>query len=152
MRIDCRALADLTGRNAVSIVDLSLSRDYRKAHIPGAWFAIRSRLAQAVKKIPLRGALALTSEDGVIAGLAAPEVVSLVDVPVRWLDGGNEAWQAAGHALTAADARMADEAVDVWLKPYERPNDTREAMDEYLAWEVDLLPRIARDGSANFAR
>ncbi len=151
MRIDCRALADLTGRNAVSIVDLSLSRDYRKAHIPGAWFAIRSRLAQAVKKIPLRGALALTSEDGMVAGLAAPEVVSLVDVPVRWLDGGNEAWQAAGHALTAADARMADEAVDVWLKPYERPNDTREAMDEYLAWEVDLLPRIARDGSANFA-
>ena len=24
----------------------SLSRDYRKAHIPGAWFAIRSRLAR----------------------------------------------------------------------------------------------------------
>ena len=47
---------------------------------------------------------------------------------------------------------MADEALDIWLKPYERPNDTTKAMDEYLAWEIDLLPRIARDGSANFAQ
>ena len=27
---------------------------------------------------------------------------------------------------------MADEAVDAWLKPYERPNDTTKAMSEYL--------------------
>ena len=32
-------------RNAATVIDLSLSPDYRKAHIPGAWFAIRSRLA-----------------------------------------------------------------------------------------------------------
>ena len=45
---------------------------------------------------------------------------------------------------------MADEPLDVWLKPYERPNDTTNAMSEYLAWETDLLPRIARDGMARF--
>jgi hypothetical protein len=47
---------------------------------------------------------------------------------------------------------MADEPVDTWLKPYERAKNVREAMNEYLQWEVDLLPRIARDGSADFAR
>src|SRR4029434_4974706 len=28
----------------VTVIDLSRSPDYRRAHIPGAWFAIRSRL------------------------------------------------------------------------------------------------------------
>jgi rhodanese-related sulfurtransferase len=152
LRIDCAGLAELISRNDVTVVDLSLSRDYRKAHVPGSYFAIRSRLAPALAKIPLRGTLVLTSEDGVLAGLAAPEALALVDHPVRFLDGGNAAWQAAGHALTAADARMADEAVDMWLKPYERPSDTAKAMSEYLSWEVDLIARIERDGTTNFAR
>jgi rhodanese-related sulfurtransferase len=151
MRIGCAELADLIARDACTVVDLSLSREYRRAHLPGAWFAIRSRLARALEKIAPRGTLVLTSEDGAVAALAAPEARALVDCPVRWLAGGNAGWEAAGHPLTSAHARMADEAVDVWLKPYERPNDTREAMDEYLAWEIDLLPRIRRDGSARFA-
>jgi len=152
LRIDCTSLAAVMARNEVTVVDLSLSRDYRAAHIPGAYFAIRSRLARALAAIPLRGTLVLTSEDGVLAGLAASEVQAMVDRPVRWLDGGNAVWQAAGHALTADNHRFADEAVDAWLKPYERPNDTTKAMSEYLSWEVDLIARIARDGSTNFVR
>ena len=79
LRIDCAGLAELIARNEATIVDLSLSRDYRAAHIPGSYFAIRSRLAQALARIPLRGTLVLTSEDGVLAGLAAPEAQALVD-------------------------------------------------------------------------
>jgi rhodanese-related sulfurtransferase len=152
LRIDCAGLADLVAREDATVVDLSLSRDYRKAHIPGSWFAIRSRLALALAKIPLQGTLVLTSEDGILAGLAAPETRALVDRPVRFLDGGNAAWRAAGHRLTADDLRMADEAVDMWLKPYERPNDTTKAMSEYLSWEVDLVERIERDGTTNFTQ
>jgi rhodanese-related sulfurtransferase len=152
LRIDCAGLAELVARNEATIVDLSLSRDYRTAHIPGSYFAIRSRLARTLAKIPLRGTLVLTTEDGVLAGLAAPEALALVDRPVRFLDGGNAAWRAAGHALSADDPRMADEAVDMWLKPYERPNDTTKAMSEYLSWEVDLIARIERDGTTNFTQ
>jgi hypothetical protein len=148
--IDCAGLAALIARAEATIVDLSLSRNYRKAHIAGAWFAIRSRLAAALEKIPLRGTLVLTSEDGILAGLAASDVAALVDSPVRYLDGGNAAWRSAGHSLTADDPKMADEPVDIWLKPYERPNDTTAAMNEYLSWEVDLLARIAQDGTTNF--
>ena len=68
---------------------------------------------------------------------------------MRFLNGGNAAWQAAGNAFSA-EARMADEAVDQWRKPYERSGDTEAAMREYLAWETDLLPRIERDGSLKF--
>jgi 3-mercaptopyruvate sulfurtransferase SseA len=152
LRIDCAGLSELMAREEATIVDLSLSRDYLKAHIPGAWFAIRSRLGAALTKIAPRGTLVLTSEDGVLAGLAAGEAATLVDRPVRALTGGNAAWLAAGHALTAADPRMGDEALDMWLKPYERGSDTTNAMREYLSWEVDLLARIARDGSADFNR
>jgi rhodanese-related sulfurtransferase len=150
LRVDCAGLAELMARKEATVVDLSLSREYLKAHIPGASFAIRSRLARALANIPLQGALVLTSEDGVLAGRAAPEALAFLDRPVRALEGGNAAWLAAGHALTADDARMADEAVDAWLKPYERPHDPAEAMREYLSWELDLPARVARDGSANF--
>jgi 3-mercaptopyruvate sulfurtransferase SseA len=69
---------------------------------------------------------------------------------VHYLDGGNAAWRAAGLPLTADDPRMADEPIDAWLKPYERPDGVKQAMADYLAWETDLLPRIARDGCARF--
>jgi rhodanese-related sulfurtransferase len=143
--IDAAALSDLVADNHVTVFDLSLSPNYRKGHIPGAWFAMRLRLAQAAAKIPMNGELVLTSEDGVLAGLAASET----HVPARYLRGGNAAWQAAGYTLST-EPRMAEEPTDVWLKPYERPNDTANAMSEYLAWETDLLPRIARDGTARF--
>jgi 3-mercaptopyruvate sulfurtransferase SseA len=150
LRIDCGGLAELLARDAATVIDLSISRDYLKAHIPGAWFVIRSRLERALAKIPLRGTIVFTSEDGVIAGRIASEARARVERPVRALDGGNAAWLAAGRALTADDPRMADEAIDAWLKPYERPSDRAAAMREYLSWEVDLPARIARDGSANF--
>jgi rhodanese-related sulfurtransferase len=152
LRIDGDGLAALLARDEATVVDLSLSRDYLKAHIAGAWFAIRARLPRALATIPLRGTLVLTSEDGVLAGLAAAEAQALVDTPVHVLDGGNAAWLAAGHALTADDPRMADDAIDTWLKPYERSKDTTKAMQDYLSWEVDLLARIARDGSARFTQ
>jgi rhodanese-related sulfurtransferase len=152
LRLDAAALAALLARAEATVVDLALSRDYRRGHIPGAWFAIRARLAPALTQIPLRGTLVLTSEDGVLAELAAPEAARLTDNPVRCLAGGNAAWQAAGHQLTADDPRMADEPVDVWLKPYEQPAGVTAAMADYLAWETDLPARIARDGSAGFVR
>jgi hypothetical protein len=89
--------------------------------------------------------LILTSEDGVLAGIATAES----DRAVRFLRGGNAAWRTAGFALST-DARMADEPLDYWPKPYERPGNTTDAMNEYLSWEVDLLPRIERDGTTRF--
>jgi rhodanese-related sulfurtransferase len=150
--IRAAALNDLLMRSDVTVIDLSLSQRYRQAHIRGAWFAIRSRLSRAFDAIEPSGTVVLTSEDGVLAGLATTEARGLTTLPVRWLDGGNAAWHAAGFALTRDDPRMADDPVDAWLKPYERPDGVPQAMADYLAWETDLLPRIARDGTARFSR
>jgi rhodanese-related sulfurtransferase len=149
--IDAAALFELLQRGEATTIDLSLSRDYREAHIPGAWFAIRSRLRQALDRIKPIGTVVLTSEDGVLAGLAVADARALTTNPVKYLKGGNAAWHDAGSPLPNEDPRMADEPVDAWLKPYERPEGARQAMADYLAWETDLLPRIARDGCARFA-
>ena len=149
--IAANALADLMSRNAATVLDLSLSRNYLAGHIPGAWFAIRTRLARALEKIAAENTLVLTSEDGALASLAVGEAETLIDGPVRFLRGGDAAWQAVGQPFST-DAKMADEPVDQWRKPYERSGDTKAAMQEYLTWEVDLLPRIKRDGSLRFER
>jgi rhodanese-related sulfurtransferase len=145
LAVEAKELSARLARNDATVIDLSLSPAYRRGHIPGAWFAIRSRLKRALAKVPINGELILTSEDGVIAGFAAAEARA----PARYLSGGNAAWQAEGFPLST-DARMADEPLDYWPKPYERAGDAKAAMNEYLAWEVDLLPRIARDGTTRF--
>jgi rhodanese-related sulfurtransferase len=132
-----------------TVIDLSTSANYRRGYIPGAWFAIRSRLDRALPRIAPQGEIVLTSEDGVLAGLAVAEAQTLTHHPVRWLKGGNTAWRGA-HLPLSAEERMADDAVDLWLKPYERPNDQEAAMNAYLSWEVDLLERIKRDGTTHF--
>jgi 3-mercaptopyruvate sulfurtransferase SseA len=133
----------------VTVIDLSISPRYRRGHIPGAWFAIRSRLEHAFKTIAPTGAVILTSEDGVLASLAVADAQFMTEGQVSWLKGGNVAWQAAGFPLATAE-RLADQPVDVWLKPYERPNDNEAAMNAYLSWEVDLLERIKQDGTTRF--
>ncbi len=150
LHIDAKTLAAMIARDEATVVDLSFSRAYARAHIAGAWFAIRARLDKGLGAIPLRGTLVLTSEDGILASLAAPEAEALTDRPVRYLASGNAAWRTAGFALTADGPKMADDPVDVWLKPYERPGGVTAAMNEYLSWEVDLLDRIHRDASTNF--
>jgi rhodanese-related sulfurtransferase len=141
--------ADVIARDDVTVIDLAASPHYRRGHIPGAWFAIRSRLAQALARIAPTGEVVLTSEDGVLASLAAAEAQFMTEGQVLWLKGGNAAWHATGFPLSTAE-RMADEPLDVWLKPYERAGDNEAAMNAYLSWEVDLLERIARDGTTRF--
>ncbi|MEP7030960.1 MAG: rhodanese-like domain-containing protein [Pseudolabrys sp.] len=144
--IDVAKIMDI---DDVTVVDLSTSPHYRRGHIPGAWFAIRSRLDRALPKIPMRQMLVLTSEDGVLAGLAVDEARALTKTPVVWLKGGNAAWKAAGIPFST-DSKLADDPVDVWLKPYEQSGDTEAAMNAYLSWEVDLLERIKQDGTTHF--
>ena len=147
--VTCAQLLALITKEKATVIDVSLSREYLKGHIAGAWFAIRSRLARAFPKITLHGEIVLTSEDGLLAALSVAEAKTLTKLPVRCLRGGNAGWRKAGYPVST-EPRMADEPVDAWLKPYERTGDTKGAMNEYLSWEVDLLPRIARDGTCRF--
>lgn len=132
------------------VVDLAVSSEYAGGHIPGAWFAVRARLATALVKLPPEGAIVLTSPDGLIARLAAPEASELTSRPVKVLAGGTQAWAEAGLPLAKGYENMADERDDVWLKPYQESGDREENMRRYLAWELDLVRNIERDGDHRF--
>ncbi|MBM3488798.1 MAG: thiosulfate sulfurtransferase, partial [Alphaproteobacteria bacterium] len=46
------ALEAILARGEAVVVDLGTSRAYREGHVPGAWFAIRSRLAAGLARVP----------------------------------------------------------------------------------------------------
>jgi rhodanese-related sulfurtransferase len=130
------------------VVDLALSRHHRQGHIPGAWFAIRARLAEALDKLPAQGDLVLTSEDGTIARYAAAELRTRR--PVKVLAGGTAAWKAAGLPLETGMGPLASEPDDAALSARDRPADRERYMREYLAWEIELVNQIGRDEDCRF--
>lgn len=133
-----------------TVIDVGRSLDFRHGHIPGAWFAVRSRLEKGLNETPIKGRLVVTSGDGVVARLAAAEAAKLVSTPVSCLIGGTDAWSAAGLPLAEGEENMADAPDDMWLRPYDRSSGIAEAMNTYLSWEVDLVDQIDRDGTTDF--
>jgi rhodanese-related sulfurtransferase len=145
------ALAAALEAGEAVVIDLGYSRDYLKGHIPGAWFALRSRLDKSFAEIPGAGTVVLTSPDGVLARLAAPEVRALAAGPVKVLQGGTAAWQAEGQPLEQGGERAADPLNDdAVLKPYDHEQGVEAAMKEYLSWEINLVEQIERDGTTRF--
>src|SRR5690606_13378791 len=88
-------LAEMQRRAPVAVIDLDTSLRYRAGHVPGAWFAVRARLGSALHKLPPCEAIVATSEDGVLAQLAAPEIAAAGNARVLVLQGGTRAWRAA---------------------------------------------------------
>jgi rhodanese-related sulfurtransferase len=132
------------------VVDLDFSRRYGQGHVPGAWFATRARLPDAVAKLPAAETIVLTSLDGRLARLAAAELAGIASVPVVSLTGGTEAWVAAGLPLEQGATHMADAADDVVLSARERGQDREAAMREYLEWEINLVNDMASDDDHRF--
>src|SRR5215468_10098332 len=56
---------------SVALIDLEYSKLYRNGHVPGAWFATRTRLGAALQKLPPAESIVLTSPDGDLAHVAA---------------------------------------------------------------------------------
>jgi 3-mercaptopyruvate sulfurtransferase SseA len=131
-------------------VDLSLSRRYGQGHIPGAWFATRTRLPEILAKLPAAETLVLTSPDGRLAQLAAAELAGIAAVPVMVLAGGTQAWVEAGLPIEQGATHMACEADDVVLSARERNQDREAAMREYLEWEINLVNDMASDDDHRF--
>jgi len=133
-----------------TVLDFSTSLRFNRRHIPGAWWAVRSRLPEAKEKIS-SSSLVLTSEDGVLAHLAAPEVQALwPDAGVRVLEGGNAAWFAAAKPEESGIERATTTRDDVWYKPYDHASGFEKHAREYLDWEVALVEQIKRDPTIRF--
>jgi rhodanese-related sulfurtransferase len=134
-----------------TLIDLSTSLHFRARHVPGAWWAVRSRLVEARAKLPQASDVVLTSEDATLAHLAAPEAAALWP-SVRVLEGGNKAWFAAQLATESGMTNATTALDDVWYKPYdhEHGKDYEKHARAYLDWEVALVEQIKRDPAIRF--
>jgi rhodanese-related sulfurtransferase/predicted metal-dependent enzyme (double-stranded beta helix superfamily) len=137
------------------VVDLDSSLRYRDGHVPGAWFAVRANLARTIPEMLHKqngvARIVLVSPDSEIAALAASEAAEAAgSVPVAILEGGMRAWREAKREIETGHTRMADPPTDVWYRPYDFKENIEAAMRQYLDWEVDLVPQVARDGDAKF--
>jgi rhodanese-related sulfurtransferase len=148
--ISVRELDALLAGGDTLVIDLGTSLQYRDGHIPGARWAIRSRLAAVLPNLPLPGHVVVTSADGRIAELAASDLAALTRAGIRALEGGTAAWRAAGLPLVSDAEHMTCPPEDVWYRPYDRATDREAAMREYLSWEVDLVRQVEKDGDARF--
>jgi len=143
------ALKELLDRDEAAVVDLAPSPAYEAGHIPGAWFAVRSRLLGSLVQLPRRRVLVLTSPDGVLAHLAAAELSDTRFAELRVLDGGTDSWHAAGLPLATGREAMADTPDDAWRRPTD-PYAGAGARERYLAWEIALVHQIEREGDLGF--
>ncbi|HYZ32691.1 MAG TPA: rhodanese-like domain-containing protein [Crenalkalicoccus sp.] len=144
-------LAALLAAGGAQVVQLSRSTAFREAHIPGALWGVRTRLAALAPQLAADRPVVAAAEEEAVGRLAVPELRALVAVPVRLLAGGLAAWRAAGLPLEADRHDPPDAAcVDVYLRPYDRNEGVEQAMRDYLSWEVDLVHEVARDGDARF--
>jgi hypothetical protein len=134
-----------------TVIDFSSSLRFRERHVPGAWWAVRARLGEARPRIGEASDLVLTSEDGVLAQLAAPEARALwPKAATKVLQGGNAAWFAAGRPIEAGLERATTSLDDVWYKPYDHAADYEKHARAYLSWEVALLEQIKREPAVSF--
>lgn len=151
--VDEIAPAELQGLCAagdVVVVDLATSLQYRAGHVPGAWWAVRSRLADALGRLPKAKLIVFTSPDGVLARLAAADAAALTETSAKALSGGTRAWVAAGLSLTEGLENLTGETDDVQYKAYDYTSDIEAHMQEYLSWETGLVEQIERDGTTRF--
>jgi rhodanese-related sulfurtransferase len=144
--------ADLARAQDAVILQLSRSLDFREAHIPGALWAVRTRLARHAGRLRAARLVVLAAPEEAYARMAVDEARRLApDAAIRVLAGGLAAWTAAGQRF-AADRRNPQDAdcIDAYLRPYDRNDGVEDAMREYLSWEIDLVNDIRRDGDARF--
>jgi rhodanese-related sulfurtransferase len=130
---------------AATVVDLASSLAYRDGHVPGAWFAIRARLDDALRRIGPAPRLVFTSPDGTLARLAALDAAALTQARIQVLAGGTAAWKSAGLPLESGSARLAAATDDVYYRPYDRQGQIEQAMQDYLDWEVALVGQMKRE-------
>jgi rhodanese-related sulfurtransferase len=123
--------------NTTTVLDVSESDAYCRAHVPGAMWLNRSRLEMRIRRlVPDHGqAIVVTCRNGLGSSLAAATLTRLGYEEVRVLEGGVHAWTLTGLPAETGHNRFMDDVDDIALEPYEKD---LAAMEAYLQWEIGL--------------
>jgi rhodanese-related sulfurtransferase len=144
-----RELASTLANDASHVIDVRPGMTFRKGHIPQAQWSIRPRIAAA---IPDRAKpVVLVADEPGVAALAAIDLTEAGCKDVRLLDGGFEAWRAAGLPVTASPRSPTDaECIDFVFFTHGRHEGNEAAARAYLAWEIGLVDQLDDQERATF--
>ncbi len=138
----------------VEVIDVDSSLKYRKGRIPGAWYALRSRLIESLAGFAKDRPLVFTSSNGLLARFAADDALRL-GYDARFLRGGTAAWNHAGFKTEPSsgdsDPKLLSATEDLWYRPYDRAQGVEDAMQQYLTWEVGLVGQLRRETYLKFS-
>ena len=153
--IEATALAAALKAGEAVAIDMDLSSEYRKAHIPGALWSIRPCIAATLEALGhgegKAKKIVLYSEHETRARLAVPDAKAATDAPIAVLTGGREAWKKAGLALESSPDNPPDaQCLDFLFFVHDRHLGNANSSRAYLAWEEQLPAQITADGDANF--
>ena len=127
---------------------LGPSMNYRKQHVPGSQWSIRSRIA---KDAAHAKNVVLITRDSAVAQAAAVDLAEAGIKNVRLLEGGLATWTHAGYALEASPQTPPDaDCIDYLFFVHDRHTGNREAMKQYLAWETGLIKQLDEQDKASF--
>ncbi len=132
------------------LLDFTTSANYVLRHIPGAHWAIRAQLAQALENLPVAERYVVTCGSSLLARFAALDLQALTRKPVFLLEGGTGRWIAEERPLEQGETHLAVPRSDRYRRPYEGTDNPREAMQGYLDWEFGLVEQLGRDGTHGF--
>lgn len=145
--VDPAELEAMIASDSVVLVDLAPSPRHRAGHVPGARFAIRSQLLDALRDVDMGDhSLVLTCGSSALAAFAAADMT----MAVRVLAGGTGAWVASGRALETGLSDPLTSPTDVYKRPYEGTDNAAEKMQAYLDWEYGLVAQLERDQTHGF--
>lgn len=125
------------------VIDLRESMSFRKGHIPGSRWSIRSRIVEDANDA--KGAIVLVG-DTAIARLTAVDLMEAGANDVSLLEGGFAAWTGAGHSIESSpDVPPDNECIDYLFFVHDRHAGNRAAMQQYLSWETGLIAQLSAE-------
>jgi len=149
--VDALTVSDWLKKDSNTIaVDFGTHAHYVKGHIPGSWYALRSQLADAIKKLPQVDRYILTSSPSELSIFVVQEFQVLTGAEVLVLEGGNNAWIKSGLELEKGATHLASPPLDRYKRPYEGTSVDPAAMQAYLDWEFGLVEQLGKDGTHHF--
>jgi rhodanese-related sulfurtransferase len=155
-RIGSAELSALLRTKKVTVIDVADSLSYKRGHIPGAWFAIRSRLEESLTALPRSSSFVVTGDDPALVALSARDLAKLSGKPVSILEGGNAAWRKAKLPLTPGFENLAAKTDDIFRQPFlwgqfeAMSPEFKQAANAYFAWELQLPEQLERARESNF--
>lgn len=147
--ISADELQKLVKTKSCTVFDVGPSMAYRRAHIPGSRWSIRTRIANDARGV--KTPIVLTAEDMDVARLAATELRDVGISDIRLFAGGVAAWSKAGNPTAASTDIPADrECIDYLFFVHDRHAGNRAAMKQYLAWETGLMAQLGEQDKSVF--